>query len=169
MKRALLTLLLAFIVVSAPWRLMALSTQLFVVHPGLVRVATTDVHYWDALALEARLEGMGWSVTYAPSLVFNGTPAYGLTNPMLHAITVDSALHWDARYAVLAHEAGHTLEPTWVSRTEGDCFAEGVAALVVGDPLREHARYMSPTPWQCSMFFVVEWPRVYRAAAVFVD
>jgi hypothetical protein len=169
MKHTLAVLLSAFIVFHAPWRLMALTAETFVLRPGNAHVRVTSDYYWDVEALENRLIGLGWTVQYARDIRLNGVPAYGITDHHSHAIVVESALQWDARYAVLAHEAGHTLQPFWADGIQADCFAEAVAVLLVHDGLREHARYLASQRWVCTTLMLAEWPAIYHAAALLQD
>lgn len=169
MKRLLALLLTLFIVLHAPWRLMGLGVEMFALHPGAPHFDMSATHYWDAAQLEDRLMALGWSVRYLPNINVYGQPAYGVTVSNEHAIAVDVALGWDARYAVLAHEAGHTQQPYWVNAIEGDCFAESVAALVAHDGLREHARYLASRRWTCAMVLVAEWRAIYHAASTLTD
>lgn len=169
MKRFILALLVLFIISHAPWRLMALVVETFVVSPGLTHTSTADDKYWEVLALEGRLTDMGWPVGYEASLNANGSRAYGVTDPRTHTITLDSTLHWSDRYAVLAHEGGHVLQPGWVGRVDGEIFAESVAVLVANDKIREHARYLSAHRFEVLMFIAVEWRAIYHAAAVLTD
>lgn len=152
-----------------PFRLIALSGEMFLVRPGGPHLVQGSTRYWDAINLEARLEGNGWSVTYAPNLSYHGQRAYGLTIPSEHAVIVDADLSWDGRYAILAHEGGHTLQPIWAGTQEGDCFAEGVATVLLGDGIRDHARFLGGVRWTCLGVFLVEHRAIYRAAAVLND
>ncbi len=161
----LFTLFLAVV----PFRILGLAGVTLFAHPGQPRFTQDDSQFWTAIDLEERLEGMGWSVSYVSRPMIDTQPVFGLTNPMLHQIIVDADLHWSARAAVLAHEAGHTLQPAWVGTAEGDCFAEGVSALVVRDGLMDHARYMAPARWTCAFFMLAEFPSMYHAAHVLLD
>lgn len=169
MKRILVFVLAVFLVLNAPWRLMGLGAEMFLLHPGAPHFSATSVHYWDIEALENRLMALGWNIHYARDITVYGQPAYGITAPQEHIIAVDADLSWDARYAILAHEAGHTQQPYWVNATEGDCFAESVATLVAHDGLREHARYLASRKWTCAMLMVAEWQAIYHAAATLRD
>lgn len=169
MKRLLALLLTLFILAHAPWRLMGLAAETFWVAPGAPHFTTDDSRYWQAINLETRLVAMGWGVKYPPVVMFMGQAAYGITAPDEHLIVVDGSLHWSARAAVLAHEAGHTLQPIWVSRTEGDCYAEAVATLVMHDGLRDHARFMANARWTCLGLMLAEFPSMYHAAALLTD
>lgn len=169
MKERVLAALLLVIALAAPWRLIGLGATLFMVRPYSAHFTTDDARYWDALELETRLHGLGWDVGYRPNLQAGGQGAYGLTFPHEHAVYVDSDLHWTARYRVLAHEAGHTLQPIWVQGAEADCFAEAVAALVVRDGLREHARFMAGARWTCVGILIAEAGAIYHAAALLED
>ncbi len=167
-KYLFLGIALMWLWVITPFRLLALSAELPFVRPGITRLATTDGRYWDVLALEGRLMALGYTVGYAPGLRVEGVEALGLTNTGTHTILIDSTIHWDARYAVLAHEGGHVLAPAWVS-TGHECFAEGVAMLVAHDGVRNHARYLAAAPWTCIGIYLTEFPSLYAAAAILSD
>lgn len=167
-KRILLALALV-IAISAPWRLIGLGAEIFMVRPNAAYFTQDDSSYWQALELETRLHGLGWDVGYRPNISMGGQPVYGLTNTREHAILVDADLHWTARYRVLAHEAGHTLQPIWVDNVQADCFAEAVAAVVVRQGLREHARFMAGARWTCVGLMLAESSAIYHAAALLED
>ena len=164
MKNAILGAGLAILLSILPYRIMALSAEMFVVFPGATRVVTTNDHYWDVGDLGVRLNRLGFTVVYGTPLYLDGQRVYGVTSFEEHAIAIDSSLSWDARYDVLTHEAGHTHQPFWVNAEEGDCYAEGVAAVLTGT-LREHARYLHGTKWTCLGVFLAEWPSIYATAA----
>ena len=161
--------LLAVLMAVIPFRLIVLAGETFWVKPGAPHFSADDSRFWQAMDLEARLEGMGWHVVYPPAVQFMGQAAYGVTNPDAHIIAIEGPLHWSARAAVLAHEAGHTVQPIWVSRTEGDCFAEAVATLVMHDGYRDHARFMANARWTCLGLMLAEFPAMYHAAALLTD
>lgn len=165
MKKFILAVLTVLILAHAPWKLIALGVEVFNVTPGLTRISRDDAHYWQALNLEERLIASGWSVKYAP---IEGD-VFGETFPDRRAIVIEDRLHWNARYAVLAHEAGHTLQPAWATRNQGEVFAECVAALLAQDGLREHARYLAKYRGDFLLTVFVEWPAMYRAAALLED
>lgn len=169
MKRILLALLLAFVLEHAPLRLIALVAQTFVVSPGAVQLTDSNEGYWKAVGLEARLAPLGWDVEFRSKLESNGSTLYGATIPSEHEILIDADLHWSARFAVLAHEAGHTMQPWWLRKEQGECFAEAVATLMSGDGIREHARYLAPLKWTCAEIVISEWRAIYHAAAVLED
>lgn len=166
-KSFVLGVLLTFLWVVTPFRLLALSTTMFFVHPSPPHFSADDNGYWQALELERRLMGMGWQVQY-PAQVMGGM-AYGATDPDRHLVLVEESLHWSARAAVLAHEAGHTVEPTWVGRVEGDCFAESVATLITDAGYWDHARFMASARWTCLGVILTEFPAIYHAAALLQD
>lgn len=168
-KRLLALLLTLYIVLMAPWRLLVLAAETFAVRPGAPHFTTDDSRFWQAIRLEERLLSMGWSVRYPTQIQFMGQEAYGVTSPGEHVIVVESALHWSARAAVLAHEAGHTVQPIWVSRVEGDCFAESVATLIMHDGYRDHARFLASARWTCLGLMLAEYPAIYRAADLLTD
>lgn len=168
-KHVALGVLLAFLWVALPFRLLVLGAETFLVHPGNAHFSQSDARYWQALELEARLLALGWRVTYARHLTLGGEEAYGVTMPDNHAVVIEERLHWSARAAVLAHEAGHTVQPSWVSHTEGECFAEAVATLVVRDGIRDHARYLATARWTCLGMLLAEFPAIYHAAALLTD
>jgi hypothetical protein len=165
----ILIVLLLFIAAHAPWRLMVMVAETFVLSPGYIHTSPHDDQYWEVLTLEARLATMGWPVRYEASLSLDGTRAFGLTDPATHTITLDSTQHWNERFVTLAHEGGHVLQPGWVSRVQGEIFAESVAMLVAGDDIHEHARYLAPHRFDVLMFAMAEWRAIYHAAAVLTD
>ena len=169
MKAGVLAFLLAAILVHAPWRLAVLAGETLVVSPGFTRVSDADDQYWQALDLEGRLVGLGWEVSYVPSIEHNGQPAYGLTNFDAHTIWIDAALHWNARYAVLAHEGGHIMARGWLTTHQHEAFAESVAMLVAHDGFREHARYCADFRIDSILTMFVHWRAIYRAAGVLED
>lgn len=166
MKRALLTLLVTFLLAHAPWRLMVLAAEVLVVSRGHIHTDPGHDQYWQARDLETRLTSLGWTVTYRRALTVYGTEAYGVTQPSERAITIDADLSWNARLATLAHEGGHVLQPAWLDRNQGEAFAESVAALVAHDGLREHARYLASMRADFVIVVLVEWRAIYRAAYV---
>jgi hypothetical protein len=165
MRKLVLAFLALMILAHAPWRLLAVAAEAEVMSPGLTRMPQTSTHYWDELALEARLVDLSWEVGYQPHLNVDGIAVYGVTIPSHHAIFIEEGLSWDARYAVLAHEGGHTLQPGWLSERQDEVFAEMVAAVVSGG-VREHARYLSSSKVDVIVVLVTEWPAIYSAAAV---
>jgi hypothetical protein len=169
MKRTILALLTVFILAHAPWYLLALGVQTLWMNPGHTQFSTEDDAYWDALRLEARLIDLGWAVNYSHDLNSGGQAAYGLTSQSEHTVWIDQSMHWNARFAVLAHEGGHILQPGWMTREQGEIFAETVSALVSRDGLREHARYLSRYKLDFMLITFMEWRQIYRAAAVLRD
>lgn len=164
MKKLLLTTLLAFISLTAPWRLMALGAETMVMRPGHVRSQAGQDKYWLAQDLEVRLNRMGWKVLYTPKLVENSN-ALGLTSYFERTIQIEESLSWNERYSVLAHEAGHTQQPFRLTPEQGEVFAESVSTLMAGSGIREHARYLaSLKPNVLEVLFVL-WPDIYKAAA----
>lgn len=162
MKKYLGVLFIAFVLCYAPWRLMALGVEVLCMHPGPTRVTQDDSSYWQALSLELRLTDLGWVVTYQAGMVDHDL--YGMTSPSEHTVKVEQSLHWNARYQILAHEGGHTLEPGWLNRGQGEVFAEVVAMLVTHDGLREHARYLSRDKMGFLFTSLMEWQAMYNAA-----
>lgn len=158
--------LLTLIVFNAPWKLMGMAGEMMLLRPTAMHFTDSDANYWTAQDLGLKLSGLYWEVEYKPNLQIRGHSAYGLTIPRDHTVYVDANLHWSARAAVLAHEAGHVFQPTWVNSVEGDCFAESVAMLVADDKIREHARFLARTRFTCLGVMIAEWPNIYRAAAV---
>lgn len=152
-----------------PFRLATLGAETFWLHSQLPRFSQADDRFWDAVRLESKLLARGWTVTYATHVSLYGQPAWGLTSLTAHRIFVDEGLHWNARLAVLAHEAGHTMQPDWLAEGEAECFAESVSTLVSRDGVREHARYMASARWTCLGLLLAEFPAIYRAAATFQE
>lgn len=170
MRKTLLTILLTLIVWGAPWRLMWLATEIAWLPPGQVAAMPTgNSDYWKCQSLELRLRSLGWQVLYETDLnimtMRGPEKVYGLTDPSEHTIRIEKALSWDARFRVLAHEGGHTLQPWWLNYSQGDSFAESVSALVTGHS-REQARWLSSDKVSTIYTLMTEWPRIYTAAAV---
>lgn len=169
MKRTLLALLLTYVALSFPWRLAALGVEVFTVKPGQTRFTDKNDHYWDALQLELNLIRLGYKVQYVRDLEVHepggSHKVDGVTYPALHLIQIEEALSWNARAGILAHEGGHALQPLWVQGEDGESFAETVAALVGGNGLREHARYMSRFKGAFFFIAIAEWRAAYSAAA----
>lgn len=168
-KRVALLLLSTFIAFHAPWRVMALVVEAEFMKPGPVRFTQTTDHYWDCAYLERRLSNIGYSVAYRPNLRALGGPVYGYTNSHTHEIVVDANLSWDARYAVLAHEAGHVLQPWWLDGGQPEVFAEMVSTIMSRDGIREHARYLADQKLDVLVVALAEWPAAYHAAAALED
>lgn len=167
MKRLLLLLVFAFVVEHAPWRLMALCAETMAMQPSRSHITQADDQYWDALKLESQLINLGWAVSYDDGMAAQNL--YGLTVSRDHEIHIEKSLHWNQRFAILAHEGGHTLEPGYLDRAQGEVFAESVAALVAHDGLREHARYLARVKLVTVVTLLLEWQRIYRAAALLED
>ena len=165
MKRLVLALLVTLIAFHAPWRLMALGVETVLMSPAHTRTSDGDDKYWKALDLELKLISLGWEVSYQPRLSLNGQEVYGLTDPGPRIVLIDARLHWNARLAVLAHEAGHIMSPMGLTREQGEVFAESVGALVSHDGLREHARYLADVKAEV-LVMAIFWRDIYRAAAV---
>lgn len=163
MKRILCAILLAYCLAGLPWRLMGLFVQVMESQPGYVQVTTDDQGFWRAQNLQGQLEAWGWDVSYV-NLRQRGL--YGLTSPQAHTIQVDKDLHWSDRYAVLVHEAAHTLQPGWLDKDQEEVFAESVAALLDPHGMREHARYLSTRKETFMLTSLIEWPYIYAVAAV---
>lgn len=168
-KRHVLVLLAAFILFHFPWRLAGLWMETCVVDRGYSEMSDGDDMYWPALNLEAKLIHMGWQVQYEPGLEIRGEAAYGMTIPEERLILIGARLHWNARYAVLAHEAGHVLSSGWTTRNQDEAFAEAVATLVAKDGLRQHARYMARFRADALIYLIAEWRSISRAAAFLED
>lgn len=162
-----LAVLLVFIVFHAPWRLMVLVAEATAMTPSFTRISEDDSKYWEALDLQNRLAWFGWNVRYEHGLNYNGNEVYGLTDRESHRIFIEKRLHWTQTYIVLAHEAGHILAPGWIASDESqsEVFAESVAAIATHTGLREHARYLSQHK-ESLWVVVMEWRRIYRAAAL---
>lgn len=168
-KSYLLAAILAVCVWVAPWRLMSLGADVLVLRPGPVELRTDqDDQYWDCKRLEARLDWLHYDVTYQRDLNYMGSKVFGLTDTNAHHIYIEEDLHWNDRFAVLAHEAGHTLQPGYLDRQEGDVFAESVSYLVAGDR-RNSARWLSSAKPQFIFVALAEWRAIYHAAAVLQD
>lgn len=175
MKKVVALILALYIAVYTPWKLCALMGETFFVSPGLSRMATTQVRYWDAGILKERIEALGYPVSYTKDLVvptmFGSIPVYGLTmkGDGKVSIGVEAGLSWDARYVVLAHEGGHIFQTERYSEAEGEAFAEAVATLVAHDGIREHARYLAGKKLALFTILMLDSAKVYRAAAVLTE
>lgn len=163
MRKILLAVLLTLIVEHAPWRLMALCAEVPFLSVTEVRFSDRQDRYWDAQNLEQQLHTQGWTVHYAPL----HSDASGFTDFERRDIWIDDRLAWNARLAVLAHEAGHTQQPNWATHNQGEVFAEIVSALIAHDGLREHARYLARMRGDAYLLAVTEWRALYRAADLF--
>lgn len=160
-KKILLALLLVTIAVHGPWRVAYLFAQTLVSAGGPTRVSDKDDSYWRARDLEDQLDHLGWDLQYVEGM----TSVYGTTSPHLRAIRIDGTLHWNARLAILAHEGGHTQQPSRLTNNQSEVFAEAVAYVVARDGVTEHARYLSALRGDL-LVLVVYWRDIYRAAAV---
>lgn len=58
-------------------------------------------------------------------------------------IALDPTLSPNAAFQVLAHEAGHILQPGGLSRPEAEVFADAVSLLVTGDNAHIFSRYLA--------------------------
>lgn len=163
MRRVLAALLIAFVLEHAPWRLMALYAEVLVITPRMERLSPQNDRYWDAQDLMQRLQAHGYRVTFEPDLITT-QGAYGFTDPHDFSIHVDQSLSWNSRLAVLAHEAGHTLQPARRTQGQREAFAESVAMLVAHDGLLEHARYLASLKPDFLIEAVADWPAIYHAA-----
>lgn len=168
MKKTLLVIL-ALLLVHAPWRIALVTAEALYLNPGLTQEVTTNDKYWQVMELESKLIAYGFEVQYKKQVDLLGDPAYGVIDPAMHTITIDASLSWDMRYAVLAHEAGHHLQPVWANRNQREVFAELVSTLVSHDGYREHARYLARTKIDLLVMVLLDWPAVYHAAAVLED
>ncbi len=161
-KKLILVLLLAFIVEHAPWRLATLLAESLILTPSRARMVDGVDQYWHVLDLTDRLARLGYEVQYVPDLA-KEHEAWGITNPQLRIIVIDDSLSWNARMAVLAHEAGHTQMIGRFTEGQSEVLAESVSALISHNGLREHARYLAQL--RADMWVaVVYWPDIYRAA-----
>ena len=165
-KHAVVTLLLAGIILYAPWRLMVLTYYVFTTPAAMVESDPGHTRYWDAQNLQVRLERLGWTVEYASSL---HEGVYGGTTFHTRSIQILDSLSWNARFAVLAHEGGHTLQPGWANHGHGEAFAETVAALVTRSNYRNHARYLARVRGDYLIMIITDYPALYRAASMLED
>ena len=164
-QKVLIGVFVALIIAHAPWRVATTVAEAEWMKPAAMHLTKRNDAYWKALALEARLTALGYSVRYAPNLNYMGQQAYGLTDRQTREILVDETLHWNDRYAVLAHEGGHVLQPGWLGSREADVFAEMVSAVMTGES-REAARWLSGAKLDVLVVGVACWPEIYHAAAV---
>ena len=158
-KLILLSVLLTFVALHAPWRLSWLAIETLVMQPGYLRMPQGVDSYWHVKDLEARLTILGWTISYQP----DSERYYGVTSYNQHTIVINESLSWNAKYAVLAHEGGHALQPPRLTQEQSEIFAESVAALVTGWKVREPARYMASLKGDL-LIMAVYWQEIYRAA-----
>ena len=165
MRKLLLGILLTIIALQAPWRLAALFVETLLVTPGWARMDSGQEQYWATRDLQVRLDARGWTVNYESNLALDSSPAYGTTDRATRTIAIDASLSWNARRLVIAHEAGHILQPAWLNHNQAEAFAGAVAGLV-SHQTRESARYLSKFRADSLLVMIVEWRAIYRAAAV---
>lgn len=67
----------------------------------------------------------------------------GLASREARIIALDPTLSPNAALQVLAHEAGHMLQPEGLNKAEAEVFADAVAYLVTGDSLHVYGRYLA--------------------------
>lgn len=102
-------------------------------YTGIAALAEGNDLYWQTRRLQDILTGLGATVTYTKA----PPDQYGVTMYEGRTIMISEDLPWNARFEVLAHEAGHLLSPPALKGGPGaEIFAEGVAAVLctrVGD------------------------------------
>lgn len=165
LKIALVGWLVVTVLLTFPWRLLVLTTEALAMEPSMVQQRADHDHYWDAQTLEVRLQvRYGFEVVYVPALL-EDNHVYGRTMwwPK-RQIEIDEGLSWSERWRVMTHEAGHVLQPQRLSTQEKEVFAEAVSALLTGDGLREHARYLAEVKVALPLTMLLEWQRIYAAA-----
>ena len=158
-----LSVLLTICAVNAPWRLSVLAIETLVMRPGHLRTPRADENdnYWRARDLESRLTHLGWTVQYEPDSPYY----YGITRFQNRSITINESLSWDGKFAILAHEGAHALQPARLTQEQSEIFAESVAALVVGPRVRESARYLAGLKGDI-LTMGVYWQEIYRVAGI---
>jgi hypothetical protein len=74
-----------------------------------------------------------------------GTPdgIAGATAREERIIAIDPTLSPNAGLQVLAHEAGHILQPEGLTKAEGEVFADAVSMLVTGDNVKVFSHYLA--------------------------
>jgi hypothetical protein len=74
-----------------------------------------------------------------------GTPdgIAGVTAREARIIALDPTLSPNAGLQVLAHEAGHVLQPYGLTKAEGEVFADAVSMLVTGDNVQIFSHYLA--------------------------
>jgi hypothetical protein len=147
---------------------MRLTADVLAVQAGPLQLKTDDDQYWKVVRLEAKMRWLGYETSYEPDLNYMGSKVYGLTNTNDHHIYVEGNLHWNDRYAVLAHEAGHVLQPGYLDRSEADIFAETVSVLVAGN-YRESARWLATSRGTYLFTTLGEWRLEYAAAEFLLE
>lgn len=169
MKRIMLAILATFVITQAPWRILMLAANVVLTPASQTRVSDRDDDYWRARTLETRLNELGWIVQYQSNLSYRGQTAYGITDPSEHTIFIDESLHWNTRFDVLAHEAGHAFQPGWMNRAQGEVFAECVSTLFTQRRIQDHARYLARYKPDFLLITALEWSAMYHATAALRD
>ena len=67
----------------------------------------------------------------------------GVSSREHRIIALDGTLSPNARLQVLAHEAGHVLQPDGLSKQEAEVFADAVSLLVTGDDAHVYSQYLA--------------------------
>jgi hypothetical protein len=164
MRTLILTALVGYSLLHIPYRLILLTGYVLTQPATLVQMPNTNGRYWDAQDLTHRLHRLGWTVEYKSPDTLQG--AYGITYLETREIFVDESLSWDARYWVLAHEAGHTLQPGWANHGHGEAWAETVSALITKEGFAQHAKYIARVKGEYLLMVLTEYKQLYRAVAV---
>ena len=90
-----------------------------------------------------RLQRLAWMVL-GVQVQASATPGVaGLASREARIIAIDPTLSPNAALQVLAHEAGHILQPDGLSKAEAEVFADAVAYLVTGDDVHVYGRYLA--------------------------
>jgi hypothetical protein len=119
------------------------------IHATYQPTAGNDL-YWQAQQLENVLAlALRVPVVYAQPTRMRTAAGLAFISPQQASIIIDSSLEWNARFEVLAHEAGHLFMPFTFApdSSESEVFAEAVSylySLKVGrDNLDVSARYLA--------------------------
>jgi hypothetical protein len=67
----------------------------------------------------------------------------GVSSRQHRIIALDGTLSPNAKLQVLAHEAGHILQPEGLTKAESEVFADAVALLVTGDDVHVFSHYLA--------------------------
>lgn len=122
--------------------------------------------YWHVHELEAALYVYtGTRVSYTLGNGPDGAGGYTILEKRL--VFVDPAYSWNARLVVLAHEAGHVLQPVHLTEPEGEVFAESVGYLVLrhfgAGNVKAHGHYLAQ--YKSGLYIIRQYDREIRRGA----
>jgi hypothetical protein len=89
-----------------------------------------DQWEWAYDELWGRLEAQGVTIEEVPNLrqPETGGEVWGLTYRLDHKIQIEATVDPNARFEILAHEAGHLFHNSGMSQAQAEIFAESVGA-----------------------------------------